>query len=115
MGIEYSYHVCHCYYVTVTMSLFLCSQNMNTCPVDRQKFNVIKVHLHANGKCVKEVSIIKRIIIYHIVGFFEVLKFCEFRGFSGFVKFKPSKKLTQTIYCRAFGLIALDHMSFSGW
>ena len=28
---------------------------------------------------------------YHIVGFFEILKFHEFRGFDGFVKFKPLK------------------------
>ena len=28
---------------------------------------------------------------YRIVGFFEVLKFRDFRGFDGFVKFKPSK------------------------
>ena len=29
--------------------------------------------------------------IHRIVGFFEVLNFCEFRGFDRFVKFKPSK------------------------
>ena len=40
-------------------------------------------------------------IIYRIVGFFEVLKFCEFCGFDKF-------------YLILFGLIALDHMSLSG-
>ena len=53
------------------------------------------------------------IMICGIVGFFEVLKF---RGFDRFMKFKPSKNLSKlAIYCREFGLIALDHMSLSGW
>ena len=30
---------------------------MNTCPVDRSKFNNIKVYLHLNGKFIKEVSV----------------------------------------------------------
>ena len=51
-------------------------------------------------------------IIYRIVGFFEVIKFHEFCGFDGFVRFKIDPNY---ICCRAFGLIALDHMSFLGW
>ena len=49
--------------------------------------------------------------------YFKVLKFCEFCGFDRFVKFKFSKQLTKNynIKYTAFNLVALDHMSFSGW
>jgi len=39
---------------------------MNTCPVDRSKFNNIKVYLHLNGKFIKEVSVIKMFCHYSI-------------------------------------------------
>ena len=40
--------------------------------------------------------------IYHIVGFFQVLKFCKFCGFDRFMKFKPSKNWPKLIYCKAY-------------